>query len=124
MCRQSRVLIVRVDAAIGSEPDVEALALPSRDTFLLTLVGLPDAGFLWLLFGAIRRSADSPDDRQATKRNYGRYDMPGHGSALAFLLVQNNLDPIFCHFNARLLQYHGTSLPLQPTVSPASVHSA
>jgi hypothetical protein len=30
----------------------------------------------------------------------------------------------FDHFNARLLQYHGISLALQPVISPASVHSA
>ncbi len=29
-----------------------------------------------------------------------------------------------CYFNARLLQYHETSLVLQPVISPASVHSA
>ncbi|SDT01443.1 hypothetical protein SAMN05444158_4046 [Bradyrhizobium canariense] len=33
------------------------------------------------------------------------------------------LDAIFCYFNARLVQYHETSLFLQPISSPASVHS-
>src|SRR6267378_170143 len=33
------------------------------------------------------------------------------------------LDAIFCYFNARLLQYHELSLPLQPTSSETSVHS-
>jgi len=32
--------------------------------------------------------------------------------------------PHFDHFSARLLQYHETSLFLQPVISPASVHSA
>jgi len=31
---------------------------------------------------------------------------------------------IFCYFNARLLQYHGNSVTLQPVTTPASAHSA
>jgi hypothetical protein len=34
------------------------------------------------------------------------------------------LTRFFVHFNARLLQYHPTSLFLQPVFSPVSVHSA
>src|SRR5450432_1677115 len=63
---------------MGGEAGVEALALPSRDTFFLALVGQLDAGFRRPLFRAIRRSLDSPDRRKAYKRNRGGYDMPSH----------------------------------------------
>jgi len=56
-------LIVWVDAARHSEPGVEALALPSRDTFFLTLIGLLDAGFL---IRRIRWSLDSRDCHKAS----------------------------------------------------------
>jgi hypothetical protein len=57
------------------EADVEPLALPSRDTVLLTFIGLLDAGFL---FRSIRWSLDSPDGRNASKSKYGQCDMPDH----------------------------------------------